>query len=1258
MDNIMGPTLATIPFGHTIDRSMRIDQALQTTQENMQSTIEWEHAGLHSISRVSPEASTACMFQTLVVIQPRKDPLQSAIFDSVQERTGADGFIPGYSMVLICTPGDTDQSWELELLLDDEIVPLTQGERIIRQFSHILTQLNGAQSTRLEQLDCLGIADQVQLCEWQLPPPSRVDYTIHGLVKLQCQIRPQEQGVCSWDGSFTYDEIQQFSDAGAVGLRDMGIGAGAIVPICLERTKWVVIAMLSVMKTGAAFVLLDQNSAWERNQSICKTVAAQWVITSAACMGYCESFAPQTLLFSEQMMREDSIQPSSPQDDLDNGHHSDLLYVVFTSGSTGNPKGVEIEHGSYCSAMIAQREKLYIRAGTRVLQLSSYAFDSFAVEILTTLSSGGCVCIPSAEELAGGIGSAIRQYRAEWMCATPSMLRLIAPVDVPSLRTVVAVGETLLPSQVAIWAPAVTLLCGYGPSECCTGATVHTIHGVSVDPRNIGTGMGCTLWVVDQYDHNRLMPIGAIGELVLQGRIVGRGYLNEPEKTSAVFLDQTEWSTNMNASGERLYKTGDLVRINPDGTCLFLGRKDHQVKLRGQRVNLMDVEHHLTEALGAQFTTIMADIIKPRTEEIGDTHHMLVAMVETSDEGMFSTSTSQAQTNDGLLFVPPSSRFVKIVSQIERELSSTLPAVMIPSLWLLARQMPLTVSGKADRRQVRAAAASLTPEALLTFGCSGAQASDVPLASTETTAWIVSEVVADALHSRLKLDRNRVVGKNVTLSRIGLDSIDMMAISVAISSRFDVRLPMAPLFRSGLTVRDVALMVSIPPTTQDLEQKPPLTMDLWSEYQIIRERIRGICAHSRKLANSSLGGRSSGKDRRVGRVLLTGGTGFLGTHILKALLEDPRVQSVTVLVRAESDKIAIRRVVQAAHGAGWWRESYRNRVRTWRGCLSQPCLGLSESQWKILCGLDHSDDGFDTVVHNGAWVHWGQDYNKLQSVNTESTINLLSALAHLAYPVAFTYVSALLPGCSAVDDDRSVAKLLSTSDGYSQSKFMSELAIKEFQQDSACKHIHMNIIRPGWIIGSTDNGMANVSDYVWRVVGSAVSCGLYNSEEDSNSWIFVSPVNLVAGLITSQTLDGHRDTTGLNDGGFQSVQITSITDGLPAPDFWRAVSTACHQTFGSPLQPCQGINWLHQMKGSMMATGGEHLLWPVFEFLESSNGRLGSSYADPIESSATLRSLLFRSVVQNVQHICSAGSIEIESGLMLASSNLFGRRPS
>jgi non-ribosomal peptide synthetase component F len=108
--------------------------------------------------------------------------------------------------------------------------------------------------------------------------------------------------------------------------------------------------------------------------------------------------------------------------------------------------------------------------------------------------------------------------------------------------------------------------------------------------------------------------LGQLENLVLQGRIVGRGYLNEPEKTASVFLDQTEWSSNMDSSSrERLYKTGDLVRLNPDGTCLFLGRKDYQVKLRGQRLNLMDVEHHLTETLGSQFTMLMADIIKPST---------------------------------------------------------------------------------------------------------------------------------------------------------------------------------------------------------------------------------------------------------------------------------------------------------------------------------------------------------------------------------------------------------------------------------------------------------------------------------------------------------------------------------------------------------------------------------------------------------------------------------------------------------------------
>jgi amino acid adenylation domain-containing protein/thioester reductase-like protein len=1262
IDGIMGPTMATIPFRQTIDPSMRVDQALQMTHANMQSTLEWQHAGLPSISRTSHDASSACMFQTLVVIQPPKAPLESAVFESVEERLGADGFIPGYSVILLCTPGMMDQSWELELLCDDEIVPRAQGERILRQFSHILAQLHEATSICIDQLDRLCLADQVQLCEWELPGPSRVEYTIHGLVKIQCQIRPKDQGVCAWDGSFTYEELQQLSEIGAIGLRTVGIGAGAIVPICLERSKWLVIAILAVIKTGAAFVLLDHNAAYDRNQSICNAVAAQWIVTSSACTKYCENFAPQLLLVSDQVVPGDGMQPPTVDNEVDSSHDGDLLYVVFTSGSTGNPKGVEIEHGSYCSALVAQREKLHIGVGSRVLQLSSYAFDSFAVEIFTTLCSGGCVCIPSAEELAWGIGPTIRQYQAEWMCLTPSMLRLIAPSDVPSVKTIVAVGETLQPSQVAVWATAVTLLCGYGPSECCTGATVHTIHGKSVDPRNIGRGMGCSIWVVDQHDHNRLMPIGAIGELVLQGRIVGRGYLNEPEKSSSVFLDKTEWTSNMGSSSvERLYKTGDLVRLNPDGTCLFLGRKDHQVKLRGQRLNLMDVEHHLTEALGSQFTTLMADIIKPSAgANDGDGHPMLVAVVETSNEEMFSTSssTSQVHSRNGSLFVPPNSRFAHTVSQAEQELSATVPAVMIPSLWFLTRQMPLTISGKVDRRKVRAAAELLSPEMLLSLGCTGAQARDAPLAATETTAWAVSEVVADVLHSRLKVDRNRVVGKNVTLSRTGLDSIDMMAISVAISSRFDVQLSVAPLFRAGLTIRDVALMISMPPAMQALKPGPSVTMDLWAEYQILRERIRSICVQSRKLRDSNgLVVGPDEKNARTGHVLLTGGTGFLGTHILKALLEDPRVQSVTALVRAESDTVAMRRIVQSAHVAGWWKESYRNHIRAWKGCLSKPCLGLSESRWKILCGRGNLEGGFDSVIHNGAWVHWGQDYHKLQSVNTESTVNLLRALTQLAYPVAFTYVSALLPSCPVGDDDRSLAKVLSTADGYSQSKFMSELAIKEFDRNSSCNNLHVNIIRPGWIIGSTDIGMANVGDYLWRVVGSALACGVYNNEEDPNSWIYISPVDLVAGLIISQTLDGPRASIESHTDGPQSPQITSIIDGLAATDFWRAVSTACSQMFGSHLQPCQGSSWLHRMKGSMMAVGGEHLLWPVFDLLESDNGRLGSSCTDPIELPATLRSLLFHSVVQNVKNICLAGSFDIESGLRLASSDTFRRKP-
>lgn len=185
---------------------------------------------------------------------------------------------------------------------------------------------------------------------------------------------------------------------------------------------------------------------------------------------------------------------------------------------------------------------------------------------------GGCVCIPTDDECRHDISGAVNRFQATWMVTTPSLLRLVDADNVPTLRTVVAVGESLLPAQAAQWANRVQLLCGYGPTECCTGASVQPIPSsgtsVSVDVRSIGAGMGARLWVVHPDDHETLVPIGAVGELIIEGPIVGRGSIDDCEKTRAAFLDSVNWIARVSPSSHRLYKTGDLVRYTEASLAL------------------------------------------------------------------------------------------------------------------------------------------------------------------------------------------------------------------------------------------------------------------------------------------------------------------------------------------------------------------------------------------------------------------------------------------------------------------------------------------------------------------------------------------------------------------------------------------------------------------------------------------------------------------------------------------------------------------
>ncbi|OJZ79695.1 hypothetical protein ASPFODRAFT_148698 [Aspergillus luchuensis CBS 106.47] len=432
--------------------------------------------------------------------------------------------------------------------------------------------------------------DRRQMKAWNGEVPARVERCVHELVAERCRAQPDAPAVCAWDGDFTYGELDARSSALAAHLAARGVGPEVFVPLCFEKSRWTTVAMLAVMKAGGAFVLLDPSHPPARRREICRAVSANLIVASA------EQAAAAGDLETPVVVVDDARTTTWPQSSTrwegSPVKPDNALYAVFTSGSTGTPKGVVIPHAAFATSVVPYGRQLRVTSVSRVLQFSSYAFDASIMDTFIALVFGGCLCIPSKSAWSNDISFTVQQYGVNCAELTPSLLRMLDPQDVQTLKTVVAAGEPLCATTVKKWSRSAQLINAYGPAECSVACAVQTNITAGSDPRNIGWASGCVSWVVDRDDHERLVPIGAVGELLIEGPIVGRGYLNDSEKTAAVFIEPPAWLHEFRGSGTggRLYKTGDLVQYAADGSLRFVGRKDTQVKLRGQRIELGETD--------------------------------------------------------------------------------------------------------------------------------------------------------------------------------------------------------------------------------------------------------------------------------------------------------------------------------------------------------------------------------------------------------------------------------------------------------------------------------------------------------------------------------------------------------------------------------------------------------------------------------------------------------------------------------------------
>ncbi|RAH77172.1 hypothetical protein BO86DRAFT_441274 [Aspergillus japonicus CBS 114.51] len=457
---------------------------------------------------------------------------------------------------------------------------------------HILQSTSAHPSELLHSITLTPDNHYRQICDWNrhiLKQP--FVQCIHDIIQDKCIENSDAEAINAWDGAMSYASLDQESAKVMSLLNRQGAGPERIVPVLFEKSKWTVVAMLGVFRAGAAFVLLEPSHPLERLQNICQDVSAQVVLTSELHKKVGLQLADIVIAVPNDMENGALCRSKDypPQIQVKPGN---AAYVAFTSGSTGKPKGIVIEHGSFCTNAMVSSEAQNLNASSRVLQFASYAFDVSIHETLVPLMLGGCVCIPSAADRVDCLEDTIFQLRVNWMELTPSVARLLNPQRLPAVKTLVVGGESISPSEVIRWAPHLRLAVAYGPAECTVVSLVHPNFTKDADPFSIGWACSGSVWVVEPEDHNKLVPIGAVGELVIGGPIVGRGYLHRPEQTAANFIRNPHWHR---AENSRFYKTGDLVRQRTDGSVSFLGRKDTQVKLRGQRIELGEIEHQAAE---------------------------------------------------------------------------------------------------------------------------------------------------------------------------------------------------------------------------------------------------------------------------------------------------------------------------------------------------------------------------------------------------------------------------------------------------------------------------------------------------------------------------------------------------------------------------------------------------------------------------------------------------------------------------------------
>lgn len=1017
--------------------------------------------------------------------------------------------------------------------------------------------------------------------------------------------------------SFTYKQIDEASNIVAHYLVSSGIQIDDVVMIYAYRGVDLVISVMGVLKAGATFSVIDPAYPAARQNiylSVAKPrgliVLKKAGILSPAVKEYINAnlelkaeLLNLELLNNGDVNADKDLSDAKSRKDQQTGvkvgpdNHPTLS---FTSGSEGIPKGVRGRHFSLAYYFPWMGETFGLSEKDRFTMLSGIAHDPIQRDIFTPLFFGAKLLVPTADDI--GTPGRLAEWMGQNECTvthlTPAMGQLLsaqATANIPALKNAFFVGDILTKRdclKLQTLARNTAIINMYGTTETQRAVSYFRIPSVTEDSQFLSTqkdvipaGKGMhnvQMLIVNRAAPKNICAVGEIGEIYVRAAGLSDGYLDLPDMTDKKFLtswfvEPEHWQKQSSKSADpehgwlgirdRLYRTGDLGRYMPDGNTEVTGRADDQIKIRGFRIELGEINTHLSK-----HKHVRENVTLVRRDK--DEEPILVAYVVPEKYGQddaFSAHESLDEDEQATPVVKGLVQYQRLIKDIKNYLKTKLPSYAIPSLIVPLSQLPLNPNGKIDKPrlpfpdtvQIELASKHFRKQA----------GDDVKFTHRE-------EQIRD-LWVGLLPSKPPVVEVSDSFFDLGGHSILATKMIFDARSAFGVpTLPLGAIFEAP-TIQKFAKLVDdlangdTALANSETVPDEPSSISYADDAEDLKNDMPDYITPMKPVPSKYT-------------VFLTGGTGFLGSFILRDLMEREQTEMVYAQVRAKNQQHGLERIRASGQAYGIWKDEYEKRLIVVPGSLEKTHFGVDDTMWQTLV------DEVDVIIHNGALVHWVYPYETLRGPNVVGSLNVMDMCA-AGKPKYYTFISSTsvldsqyymdlsdnlielgkdgIPESDPLDGSR-----IGLGTGYGQSKWAGEYLAR---YAGANKGLRGTIVRPGYILGDSVTGVSNTDDFLLRMLKGCEELGQFPAITNTVNMV---PVDHVARVVVAATL---------NADSLKDVSVVQVTSH-PRITFDKFLG-ALNQ-FGYNVEESDYVHWRTSLEKHVVERG-DSALFPLLHFV-------------------------------------------------------------